>query len=425
MEIVNGVRTLSIILISRTNLKCVLLTFLLTAGLNLSSAQQALQPRWSGDQLDIITSLWIGELASLPDDPSNRYANNSKAAALGKKLFFDTRFSGNSQVACATCHQSGNYFTDSRKLSQGSGQSNRHTPGLLGTAYSPWLFWDGRIDSLWAQPLEPLENPNEHAGNRAQFVHLLATHYRIEYETIFDGLPDSVKLDSLPDHAGPHGPAEIKTNWNEMSEQDRTMVNHAFANIGKSIAAYLRTLIPQASRFDQYVDSLIKGEWSESNKIMTEDEQSGLEIFIGDGNCTHCHNGPLLTNNEFHNIGLPSDFTAEVDSGRIDGVKKAQQNIFNCMGKYSDATLKDCDELNFVKAEGLELVGAFKTPSLRNVAETGPYMHTGQFESLSDVLNHYRLAPFTFNGKTELLPLNLTDSQITQLEDFLKTLTQL
>src|SRR5215813_5697133 len=142
------------------------------------------QLKWSDDELAILKTLWIGNLQPLPADPSNKYADNPKAAELGQKLFFDTRFSSNGQVACATCHIPDKLFQDGTPLAHGVGTTNRRTMTIIGTAYSPWFFWDGRKDSQWAQALGPMESAVEHGGNRTLYAHLIAQYYRREYEAI-------------------------------------------------------------------------------------------------------------------------------------------------------------------------------------------------------------------------------------------------
>jgi len=114
------------------------------------------QRTWSGDELASLRSLWIGSLPPLPADPSNKYADNPGAATFGQKLFFDTRFSSSSRVACATCHLPEKLFQDGTPLAHGVGTTNRRTMTIIGTAYSSWFFWDGRKDSQWAQALGPM-----------------------------------------------------------------------------------------------------------------------------------------------------------------------------------------------------------------------------------------------------------------------------
>ncbi|MCS6826079.1 MAG: cytochrome-c peroxidase, partial [Caldilinea sp.] len=115
-----------------------------------------------------------------------------------------------------------------------------------------------------------------------------------------------------------------------------------------------------------------------------------------------------------------------VHRGRIDGVAIVQSDIFNCLGSYSDAAPEECTALRFIVTEGDTLPGAMKTPTLRNVAETGPYMHTGQFATLAEVIEHYNAGGgFALIGHNELhQPLNLTPTEAKQLEAFLHTLTE-
>ena len=130
-------------------------------------------PQWTEAEIAAIRALWLGSLPPLPPDPSNQYADDARAAALGQEFFFDTRFSVNGEVACATCHLPELDFQDGLPLAQGVGTTTRRTMPIAGTAYSPWLFWDGRKDSQWAQALGPLESPVEHGGARTQYAHLI------------------------------------------------------------------------------------------------------------------------------------------------------------------------------------------------------------------------------------------------------------
>ena len=99
---------------------------------------------WTEDELGVLQSLWIGSLPPLPFDPSNAVADSEQAARLGHRLFFDTRLSRTGGVSCASCHQPQRRFTDGLPQGQGIGRSRRNTPSIVGVAYSPWLYWDGR-----------------------------------------------------------------------------------------------------------------------------------------------------------------------------------------------------------------------------------------------------------------------------------------
>jgi cytochrome c peroxidase len=382
---------------------------------------------WSQGELATLQSLWLGSLPPLPPDPSNADADNPRAAELGQQFFFDTRFSANGQISCATCHQPGNLFTDGLPQAQAIGTTLRHAPTIVGTAYNPWFFWDGRRDSQWAQALSPMESPVEHGGTRTQYAHLVSEDesYRAAFEAIFGPLPDFSDRDRFPDSAGPVEDPDLKAAWEAMAPADQELVNQVYAGIGKAIAAYERQIMPGPSRFDAYVEALMARDETAIKNSLSPDEVAGLRLFIGRGNCTQCHNGPLLTNNSFHSIGVPDPPGQPPDIGRFAGVQQAVANEFNCFGQYSDAQAEGCSELRFVKMWGEELMGTFKVPSLRNVAETAPYMHAGQFATLGAVLSHYNQAPAGLGptGHTDLLPLGFTQTELDQLEAFLRTLS--
>jgi cytochrome c peroxidase len=378
-------------------------------------------PDFAPDDVEALRSLWLGSLSALPDDPSNRVADDPAAAALGEAIFSDARFSANGEVSCATCHQAELHFTDGLPRAEGIGETTRKTMTVVGTAYSPWLFWDGRKDSQWAQALAPMEDAAEHGGNRGMYAHLVAEHYRAEYEAIFGALPDLGDGARFREQAGPVDDPVAAANWESMTDADRDAVTEVFVNVGKSIAAFERGLMPAPTRFDVFVEALLAGEPTTS---LTGDEVAGLRLFIGEAGCTNCHNGPLFTNNAFHNTGVPPVRGREPDRGRGDGIGLVQADEFNCLSRWSDADPGDCTALRFVRDDAEALVGAFKPPTLRNVSKVGPYMHAGQLATLADVLRHYRDAPAAAIGHSELEPLDLTDAQLAQLEAFLHTLDE-
>ena len=324
----------------------------------------------------------LSALGAPPRDASNRWADDPAAARLGHRLFFDARLSSNGQVSCATCHDPGKGFQDGVALAKGVGTTNRRTMPIAGTAYSPFLFWDGRKDSQWAQALGPLESPVEHGGSREQYARVIAAHYREDYERLFGPLPDLAERDA---------------------------VTRVFVNVGKAIAAYERQIQPAPSRFD-------RGE-------LDADERAGFALFTGKAQCTQCHNGPLFTNNEFHNTGVPLRPGLPADRGRIVAVAAVGTDEFNCRSRWSDAKPEECAELEFLAPAAPQQERAYKVPSLRNVAERAPYMHAGQMASLAEVLDHYNTAPAAPGGQTELKPLGLTAAEKRQLEAFLRSLS--
>ena len=348
---------------------------------------------WTAAQLDELRSLSIAELEPLPADPTNRVADDPRAARLGERLFFDERLSANGKVACGTCHQANRDFQDGIALGKGVGTTAKRTMPIAATSRAPFLFWDGRKDSQWAQALGPLESAVEHGGTRAQYARIIADRYRPEYEELFGALPD-------------------------LSEPDG--VTRVFVNIGKAIAAYERRIEFGPSRFDQYVEAVTSDKRAEG--ILTSDEIAGLRLFIGKAKCTQCHNGPLFTNNEFHNTGVPAVKTLPVDDGRLTGAALVLKDEFNCRSRWSDAR-SSCAELEYLVTNDHALERAYKVPTLRNVVERAPFMDAGQFATLADVLDHYNRAPKAPAGHSELTPLRMNRDELRQLEAFLKTLS--
>jgi cytochrome c peroxidase len=372
---------------------------------------------WTEEETKLVLSLGLSRLPPLPDDPSNAVADNPGAAKLGEKLFFDTRFSANGKVACGTCHLPDRQFQDDLARATGVGVTARRTMPISGTAYSPWLFWDGRKDSQWAQALGPLESGVEHGTDRAYIAHLVETHYADDYAALFGDLPE---IDQVPEHASPSGLGATLDSWLELDDGQRDAVNRVFANVGKAIAAYERTITPQPSRFDVYVDSLAVGK--DTAGILTEQEEDGLRIFVGKGECTKCHNGPLLTDNFFHNTGVAAVAGLPDDLGRSVAIEQVQADPFNCLGPYSDAEPVDCAELKYLAGASHEMIRAYKPPSLRGVAGRPPYMHAGQIATLAEVLVHYNTAPAAPDGHSELTPLDLNTTELAALEAFLVAL---
>ena len=340
---------------------------------------------WNEAEKTALNSLRLGSLPPLPDDPSNKYAADPEAAAFGKKLFFDTKLSGNLKVSCATCHPENMNFADSLPLAHGIGTTTRRTMPLVGVGYNTWLFWDGRKDSLWAQALGPIESAVEHGFTRTQCASVIIEHHKDDYERVFGRLPEFTKRD-LPPSAKPSldEPAALKA-WVSMAPDKKEAVNRIYANMGKAIAAFMNTIIPTPARFDEYVEAVLQDDFAVMMKTITNDEAKGMRLFIGKAKCTNCHSGPLFTNGEFHNIGVPHPDNLPVDNGRSDAIAKVLADEFNCLSSFSDAKRSQCSELRFIDTATYKYIGAFKTPTLRNVSERAPYMHAGQFPTLRKI----------------------------------------
>lgn len=380
-------------------------------------------PDWTASEVIAIEALWIGSLAPLPSDPSNAVADDTRAAKFGQALFFDLRLSANGGIACATCHQPIRRFTDGLQKGVAIGVSKRNTPSIVGTAYSTWLYWDGRKDSQWSQALSPLEDVSEHGGNRMHYVRFLAEDptYHSNYESIFGPLPDFSARERFPKAAAPGVNQDLERAWQAMAPEDRASVNRVFANMGKAIAAYERLLLPGPSPFDVYAEAVLDGNLATQGETFSTEEAHGLRLFISKARCTECHNGPLFTNGEFHNTGVlafPGDLP---DKGRSSGLRILETDPFNCLGEFSDDPRPYCGELRFARS-GIELIGAMRTPSLRNLENTGPFMHRGQLATLAEVLDHYNRAPLSMIGHNEAKSLGLNRRELGQLEAFLGTL---
>jgi cytochrome c peroxidase len=334
-------------------------------------------------------------------------------------LFFDSRFSGNKKISCATCHREDYTFTDNLPLSHGMGTTSRRSMPLGGAAYNAWFFWDGRKDSLWAQALGPIESKVEHGISRTLSAFIISNYYRDEYREVFGSFPE-ITAETLAVNARPadDDPMALKA-WVLMDPAKREEVNRIYVHMGKAIAAYVRTIVPGPAPFDRYVETLSANKDTGAKQILMDEEVAGLKLFIGKAQCTNCHNGPLFTNGDFHNIGLPGQDESSADAGRSLGITQVLADEFNCLSRYSDASPRECYELRFIDTADQKYIGAFKTPSLRNVADRAPYMHAGQFATLEEVLDFYR----TIADNPELGHRDLTDMELQQLAAFLRTLS--
>ena len=327
---------------------------------------------FTDDELAAIHTL--SPLPPLAPDPSNRYADDPSAARFGQRVFYEPRFSADGSIACASCHAYAKGFGDGGTLARGLGPLTRHSMALWNVAYSDWFFWDGRVDTLWGQALQPLEEPAEHATTRLAAMHVVHDDplLRAEYEAIFGALPeldDEVRFppSGRPDDEDPAGAAA----WACMTDDDRHAVNVAFVNMGKALAAYERKLVSRRAPFDVFVEGLLEGD---AEKLTTLDEsaQRGLKLFVGRANCRDCHAGPNFSTGSFHSNGVPpTDGGATTDAGRYEGIARVKQADFTVGGRYSDAG-PEARAAALDKVQSLERDresrGTFKTPTLRNVA---------------------------------------------------------
>jgi cytochrome c peroxidase len=316
---------------------------------------------------------------------------------LGDKLFHDARFSATGEVSCSTCHAREKGFTDNLKTSEGINKltGTRNAPTVINAAYMQTQFWDGREPDLEGQAKQPPLNPVEMGLADYQPI-LKIVRTDPEYNSLFKQVFGKTGSDITVDH------------------------------VAKAIAAFERTVIAGNSAFDRYMYG------GEANAL-DESQLRGLMLFTGKARCVSCHTieqtQALFTDNRFHNIG--------VGFKRIEGNESATAAEFikaKRAGADVDVTVltqANMSELGrFAVTENGTEVGAFKTPTLRNIAVTQPYMHDGSLETLAEVVEFYdhggRIkkddpeSPFMSGG---IRPLNLTEDEEDDLVAFLNALT--
>ena len=397
---------------------------LATLGIGLLSACS--DPALTEKEQRVLSSFSLSRLPP-PFTASNSFASNAAAAELGEQLFFDPKLSSTGTISCATCHKPQLYFTDGLAKAEGIGKVNRNTPALAGSAWSQWQYWDGRRDSLWSQALTPLETKAEMGTNRVAVARLMLQdgNYTQQYEELFGAI--ALHSAELTVDASPIGTDKEKRAWFELDSNKQEKINRVFVNVGKSIGAYEQTLAPIETRFDRFVESVSDGK--PDYNLLSKKELRGARLFIDSEKtqCLECHNGPLFSNGDFHNIGtgvVSVEPGTPLDFGRVFGVQAALINEFNCQGRYSDANKDSCNHLRFINRNAISHTqGAFKTPTLRNVINTAPYFHDGRLSSLRQVVQHYAIQPGDANsGQNDLRPFALTDEEIEQLTAFLESL---
>jgi len=318
--------------------------------------------------------------------------------ALGELLFNDERFSATGDVSCATCHNAAKGFTDSPlSVSEGINElkGTRNAPTVVNAAFFESQFWDGRSPTLEDQALHPFVNPVEMAlPDHEPILKIVRTdpEYVEAFQKVFGKTGDAVTMDEV------------------------TM----------AIAAFERTQIAGNSPFDRY--------WFAGEEdALTEQQRRGFDLFVNEGRCVSCHvieqTTALFTDNRFHNVGA--------------GINRIQDDVPALAGEFlrAEATMAEVDiqvlsdartsELGrFAVTRGLDDLGSFKTPTLRNIAVTPPYFHDGSAETLRDAVVHYNNGGVTNEDDPVndflsggIRPLNLTDEQIDDLVAFMEALT--
>jgi cytochrome c peroxidase len=282
--------------------------------------------------------------------PSNNPQTRDKVK-LGEALFFDPNLSSCAEVACASCHLPDKGFSDGKEVSPGckGSEGRRHSSTVYQTAYLSHLFWDGRVQSLEEQALNPVVDPVEMATTWDDVISYLQTGV---HPSTGQGFPEAKKFYEAA--FGKVFEGEISTT-----------------TVAKAIAAYERTVNSFGSPFDRWVMG--------NDKALNVAQKKGMLVFFGRGKCSQCHNPPHFTDSDFHNIGVPNA-----------GFEKAAQFPQNpgiCKGivPVVDPGRAEVPALHASCAD----VGTFKTPTLRNVALSAPYMHNGKFKTLEAAVAHY------------------------------------
>jgi cytochrome c peroxidase len=377
------------------------LAIAMTTALAWAQGADSPQPTTAGSALQSQSATGAAEesrLLGLPPVPIP--ADNPQTPekiALGDKLFHDKRFSIDGSVSCANCHDSQKGFADGLPVSVGHHglTGTRNAPTVLNAAFYRSQFWDGRERDLEGQSKQPFINPVE--GGLADHEPILAIvrtdpDYRTAFQSVFGVTDRQLTMD----------------------------------HVAKAIAGFERSLISGNSPFDRYY---FKGE----SAAMTQAQIRGFKLFVGQGRCVSCHtieqNQAVFSDSRFHNIGI--------------GINRIQQDVPNLVQAFLEAknrggevdkmvlTDKKSSELGrFAVTDELSQIGAFKTPTLRNVELTAPYMHDGSLKTLKEVVVHYnnggvtpadgRVNDFLSGG---IRPLNLTGQQMDELVAFLKALT--
>jgi len=292
----------------------------------------------------------VGEKLPPVPVPANNPQTRDKVK-LGEALFFDPNLSSCAAVACATCHLPEKGFSDGKEASPGckGTEGRRNSSTIYQTAYLSHLFWDGRAQSLEQQALSPVVDPTEMANTWDNVTSYLQTGV---HPATGKGFPEAKKF---------YETAFGKVFAGEIS----------ITTVAKAIAAYERTVNSFDSPFDRWVQG--------DDKALTVAQKRGMLVFFGRGKCSKCHNAPHFTDSDFHNIGVPN--------AGFENAAQFPQNPGICKGVVPtvDPGRAEVPALHTSCAD----VGTFRTPTLRNVALSAPYMHNGKFDSLEAAVVHY------------------------------------
>lgn len=365
--------------------------FALVLGAQSASAEVLLTPD------EIARTLSFGPWPPVSEpDPSNRVSGDPAAIALGEAFFNDPALSVDRRFSCASCHDPTQSFATPIERAMGRQELARNSPSVMNLGGLRWYGWGGKSDNLWAASLHPITHPLEMAHTA---------------ETWRDTLAASAKA----------GPFEALFGPLDQQTPETVLVNTA-----KTLAAYQETLVTPRTPFDAFRDALEHGDLSTA-ATYPQSAQRGLQVFLNRGNCSFCHSGPQFSNNEFHDAGVPYfiDDTS-VDGGRFEGLQILLSSPYTLDGEWSDDDRKTgAWAVKNVRQTHADF-GTFRTPSLRGVANTAPYMHNGSLADLDAVVRHYNeidMERLHADGEAILAPLGLSEAEISDLVEFLETLS--
>ena len=385
----------------------------------------------------------MSPLPAVPADPSNRFAESEAAAEFGHALFFETRLSPKG-VSCATCHDPARYFTDGKPLSVGIGTARRNAPTVVDAARRRWNGWDGKFDSLWSQALSPIEHPDEMGGDRVAMLRLVRddASLRAGYERAFGPFPAALargggdplapgdSRDPAPKGARDPAPkgAQDPAPTTARDTDAQRLIDATTAQVLKALGAYQRRLVSSTAPIDAFIEALGSRGERGSLDALEPAARRGLATFVSTGGCYQCHRGPSFTDEEFHALGLTgANGRVPDDPARLAAVDFVQANPFNAAGAFSDA--RDSSKASMVRGlrRSGELFGQFRTPALRGVVLTAPFMHDGRFATLDDVIHFYDTlegaSPVGHHGEMVLEPLGLGEQGRADLVAFLRSLS--
>jgi cytochrome c peroxidase len=370
----------------------------------------------------------------MPRNAFNKKDQDDEVARLGLKLMYVVEYaepitvagpSGmmgeRGKVGCITCHDPNHGWADPRPYPTSHGRTGflrRNTPTMANVGWYEWGGWTGRHDSLVMHGL---------SATPLAVAHYLFTKLRADYDRAFPETPLDPGLDDLtrfPASGGPKANAAAADGpWEKMpgGQADWEIIWQIQANMGRVWDTYPRKLVNRNSPFERYVRD-------RDYSALSAEAKEGLRLFVGKAACNDCHNGPILSDNKWHNIGVPENPTATTpDQGRFGDMPGTLTHRFNGVSKYSDDIEAGMRKHQTMPIGDEKMRGAFRTPMLVNIAETGPYFHTGLAATLKDVVVHYNKggASEGFVGEKDprLKPLGLTDLEVDQLVSFLKSLT--